>query len=133
MSAYEDNDGRFPDDSPVLVRYPLDDPPGDRADWPWVPGHVLGHVLGQCGPDEWWVVVDGDDRLAEYDPTGEDPDGPLYPLCFRDSSELRDVHGVAAEDDDGPYWVEVNADPPKPPYGSPEREAYDRAEREAGR
>jgi hypothetical protein len=82
---YADNDGRFPDDSPVLIRYPLTADQTDRAVWPWLPGHVLG----QCGPDEWHVVVDGAEELAEPDP--DDPDGdPLYPSCFRDSSEIRD-------------------------------------------
>lgn len=30
-------------------------------------------------------------------------------------------------DTDGPVFVEANFDPPKPPYGSPERAAYDAA------
>lgn len=86
MSLYADNDDQFPDDSPVLVRYPL--PSGrqdDRTEWPWLPGTILG----QCGPDEWHIVVDGVEEMAEDDP--DDPDGePLYPTCFRDSSEIRE-------------------------------------------
>lgn len=82
---YEDNDGRFPEDAPVLVKFPMPgDEDKDRADWPWLPGTVLG----QCGPDEWHIVVDGVSELAEVDP--QNPNGgPLYPACFRDSSELR--------------------------------------------
>ena len=36
-----DNDGRFPDDSRVEVRYPRtrQEEHGDRAAWPWLPGH----------------------------------------------------------------------------------------------
>ena len=47
----EDNDGRFPDESLVEVRYPRtrQEELGDRAKWPWLPGSILG----QCGPDEW--------------------------------------------------------------------------------
>ncbi len=80
---YADNDGRFPDDAPVLVRYALaDPPPEDREAWEWLPGHVLG----QCGPNEWHVVVDGVEELAD----GQDGDGePLYPACYRDASEIR--------------------------------------------
>ena len=52
----EDNDGRFPDDSPVKVRYPRNkqEEQGDRSAWPWLPGSILG----QCGPDEWHVCVE---------------------------------------------------------------------------
>jgi hypothetical protein len=82
---YADNDGRFPDDSAVLVRYPLtaEQDKGDRNAWPWLPGTVLG----QCGHDEWHVVVDGVEELAE--PSDDGPDVLLYPACFRDSSEIR--------------------------------------------
>jgi hypothetical protein len=40
----EDNDGRFPDDSLVEVRYPrnLQEEQGDRSAWPWLPGSILG-------------------------------------------------------------------------------------------
>lgn len=36
-----DNDGRFPDESEVLVRCPLDGPKSTtgREAWPWLPGH----------------------------------------------------------------------------------------------
>ena len=47
---FEDNDGRFPDDSEVEIRYPRDkreERETDRAGWPWLPGSILG----QCGPD----------------------------------------------------------------------------------
>jgi hypothetical protein len=40
----EDNNGRFPDDSLVEVRYPhtRQEEQGDRCAWPWLPGSVLG-------------------------------------------------------------------------------------------
>ncbi|MBW6432709.1 hypothetical protein KZ829_03010 [Actinoplanes hulinensis] len=81
MNLYDDNDGRFPDDADVKVRYPLTDRQVDagRTVWPW----VTGYIVGQCGPDEWDVCVDG------ADPVDHDVDGePLYPLVFRDASEL---------------------------------------------
>ena len=51
-----DNDGRFPDDSSVEIRYPRDkqEERGDRFVWPWLPGLILS----QCGPDEWYVCVE---------------------------------------------------------------------------
>ncbi len=52
---FQDNDGRFPDDSAVEVRYPRDkreERETDRAGWPWLPGSIVE----QCGPDEWYVV-----------------------------------------------------------------------------
>lgn len=86
----DDNDGRFPEDTPVLVRYPLrDDQNDDRDTWPWLPGTVLA----QCGPDEWRVVVEVS-LLAIPDPsvpTGDAPENLLYPVCFRDSTEIRAV------------------------------------------
>jgi hypothetical protein len=50
------NDGRFPDDSPVEVHYPLtkQQEQGDRSAWPWLPGSILE----QCGPDGWYVRVE---------------------------------------------------------------------------
>ena len=37
----EYNDGRFPDESPVEVRYPRSkqEEQGDREQWPWLPGN----------------------------------------------------------------------------------------------
>ena len=53
--AYDenDNDGRFPDDSRVEVRYPhtRQEEHGDRAEWPWLPGRIVeqcGRVSGGC-------------------------------------------------------------------------------------
>ena len=36
----EDNDGKFPDESPVEVRYPRSkrEEQADRDTWPWLPG-----------------------------------------------------------------------------------------------
>jgi hypothetical protein len=82
VNLYADNDGRFPDDADVHVRYPLTDDQhhGDRATWPW----VNGYIAGQCGPDEWDVCVTGAEPVDQ-----DDDGGPLYPLVFRDASELR--------------------------------------------
>ena len=71
----------FPDETPVLVRYPRDEQEkqGDREAWPWLPGTVLS----RCGPDEWEVLVEAPELAT-------DEDGELwYPCCFRDASELR--------------------------------------------
>jgi hypothetical protein len=86
-----DNDGRFPDESRVEVRYPRtqQEEHGDRAAWPWLPGSIIQ----QCGPDEWQVCVEdrgvavlGDGRPA---PRNTASRNLYYPLCFRDSSEIR--------------------------------------------
>ena len=52
----EDNDGKFPDESPVEVRYPRSqqEEHGDRERWPWLPGTIVE----QCGPDEWYVCIE---------------------------------------------------------------------------
>jgi len=85
MSPYLDNDGRFPDDSDVWTPYPLPDTNTDDdrdEDWPW----LRGYVLGQCGPDEWHIVIEADELI------GHDQDGiPWWPACWRDSTELRPV------------------------------------------
>ena len=87
----EHNDGRFPDDSPVLVRYLLSrqEERGDRSTWPWLPGSILS----QCGPDGWYVCVEvrelamlGNGSPA---PVGTAHEDLFYPCCFRDASEIR--------------------------------------------
>ena len=89
----EDNDGRFPDDSPVLVRYPRDkqEEQGDRSAWPWLPGSILG----QCGPDEWYVCVGSRELAVLRDgrraPRRTASRNLYYPCCYRDSSEIRRV------------------------------------------
>ncbi|MBO3746148.1 hypothetical protein J5X84_08750 [Streptosporangiaceae bacterium NEAU-GS5] len=89
-NAFNGAQNPFPDDSPVLVWYPLPDhDPLDRHTWSWLPGSILD----QCGPDEWRVVVEVP-PLAEPDPSipnGDAPENLLYPSCFRDASELRAV------------------------------------------
>jgi hypothetical protein len=71
----------------VQVRYPRSraEERGDRAEWPWLPG-VIEEV---CGPDEWSVVVDL--PQAEDGMPAPDGDDVYYPVCFRDSSEIRAV------------------------------------------
>jgi hypothetical protein len=47
MYEDEDNDGKFPDESPVEVRYSRSkqEERADRGTWPWLPGSVVE----QCG------------------------------------------------------------------------------------
>lgn len=87
----EENDGRFPDEAGVLVRYPG---PGMTAEtpretWPW----LAGVVEQQCGPDEWLVTVYAREVASLEDgspaPDGTPEDDMYHPGCFRDSSELR--------------------------------------------
>ena len=93
----EDNDGRFPDESPVEVRYPRSkrEEQGDRERWPWLPGTIVE----QCGPDEWYVCVvarelavlgrtEGPRRTARRAMTCS------FRCCFRDSSEIWPAHHV---------------------------------------
>ncbi len=87
----EDNDGRFPDDSLVEVRYPRtrQEELGDPAEWPWLPGLILR----QCGPDEWYVCVEARELAVLDDcrpaPTGTADCDLFFSCCFRDASELR--------------------------------------------
>ena len=49
MYEDQDNDGKFPDESPVEVRFPhKQEEQGDREQGPWLPGTIVE----QCGPDE---------------------------------------------------------------------------------
>lgn len=78
------NDGRFPDDSMVEVKYPLsaEQERGDRDGWPWLPATVRA----QCGPDEWLCVVEHDSETT-------------FPVCFRSAGEMRPAtcrNGLAA-------------------------------------
>jgi hypothetical protein len=52
----EDNDGRYPDENSVQVRYPRSkqEEQGDREQWPWLPGTIVE----QRGPDEWYVCIE---------------------------------------------------------------------------
>ena len=106
-----ENDGRFPDESEVHVRFPLqrwpERQPGqseeehlatlraDRETWPWLPGTIEQ----QCGPDEWLVTIE-DRRLAELEDGSPAPEGTadedlLFPQCFRDASEIRATRRLA--------------------------------------
>ena len=86
-----DNDGRFPDESRVEVRYPRtrQEEHGDRAAWPWLPGTIER----QCGTDEWQVCVEDRDVAVLRDgrpaPRNTASRNLYYPLCCRDSSEIR--------------------------------------------
>ncbi|MET8863614.1 hypothetical protein ABZW11_11710 [Nonomuraea sp. NPDC004580] len=86
----DDNDGRFPEDTLVLVRYPLREDRNDARDsWPWLPGTVLA----QCGRDERRVVVEVPALAIPHPnvPNGDAPENLLYPACFRDATEIRAV------------------------------------------
>jgi hypothetical protein len=93
MKSGTDNDGRFTDESPVWVRYPLgSSTPADalpREQWPWLPGSILS----QCGPDEWQVIVEARELATRKDGTPVSKDTAdrnlYYPICFRDASEIR--------------------------------------------
>jgi hypothetical protein len=92
----EPNDGRFPDESDVLVRYPAYGMTADHArdSWPWMPGVVEN----QCGPDEWLVTVyaEGLAMLEDGTPAPEGTAGidKYFPQCFRSAEEIR----LASED-----------------------------------
>ena len=62
-----------------------------RAAWPWMPGTIEE----ACGPDEWLVVVESRDVATTEDgtpaPADADDADVFFPMCFRDSSELRVV------------------------------------------
>jgi hypothetical protein len=85
------NDGRFPDDSAVEVRYPLNQVQenGDRLGWPWLPGSIVS----QGGPDEWYVCVEARALATLEDgqpaPAGTAETDLYYPCCFRDATEIR--------------------------------------------
>lgn len=81
MNLYEPNDGRFPAESEIQVRFPAD-PDTDRDEWPW----MRGIILGQCGANEWHVLV-RDRQVAQLD--DHNSDVIWYPICYRDATELR--------------------------------------------
>ncbi|MGP3920935.1 hypothetical protein [Nonomuraea sp. 10N515B] len=73
----DDSDGRFPEDTLVLVRHPLrDDQNDDRDSWPWLPSTVLA----QCSPDEWRIIVEVP-ALAIPDPSVTNGDARLRTCC----------------------------------------------------
>ena len=81
----------FVEDTPVMVQYPRtpEQERGDRANWPWLPGTILQQV----GPDEWQVCVEDLAVAVRKDGSKATPRTPrhnlYYPLCFRDSSEIK--------------------------------------------
>lgn len=83
---------KFPAGTPVEVRYPLDEQQarGDREAWPWLPGVIEDQV----GDDEWSVFVTARDVATLEDsspaPDGTPDDDLYHPVCFRDSSEIRE-------------------------------------------
>jgi hypothetical protein len=92
----EDNDGRFPGNTEVEVRYPRNrqEERGDRCGWSWLPGSILG----QCGPDEWHVCVETRELAVLGDgspaPAGT-AEGDLFYPCWCatrrwESKEVRD-------------------------------------------
>ena len=91
MTCDFDNDGRFPDDSPVWVWYPPDasTPCPPRETWAWLPGSVLE----QSTSSEWQIVVEVRELATLQDgspaPAGTPDKDLYYPICFRDDSEIR--------------------------------------------
>lgn len=106
------NDGRFPDESEVLVRYPAPEMTfkANRDDWPWYPG-VIDH---QCGPDEWLVTVYAREvAMLEDDspaPDGTPEEDMWHPQCFRDASEIRRAVSLTCVSDEAARVVARNAD-----------------------
>jgi len=90
MYEDEDNDGKFPDESPVDVRYPrsAQEEQTDREQWPWLPGTIVE----QCGPDEWYVCIEVRELAVLQDgrraPRGTASRNLYYPCCYQDSSEI---------------------------------------------
>ena len=88
--------GKLADDMAVMVKFPRtkQEEQGDRAAWPWLPGTILQQV----GPDEWQVCVEDMAVAVRQDgsrPTPRTPKNKLfYPLCFRDSSEIKLAGGA---------------------------------------
>jgi hypothetical protein len=86
-----DNDGRFPNNTWVEVRYARSrtEELSDRAAWPWFPATILS----QCGPNEWHICVRTRELGTLEDGSPPPPgaaDGDLYyPCCFRDATEIR--------------------------------------------
>jgi hypothetical protein len=86
----------YADDTRVLVRYPTteEQEAGDRADWPWLPGTIVE----QCGAGEWEIVVEARELATLEDgspaPDGTPDDELLYPVCFRDATEIKLVGGA---------------------------------------
>jgi hypothetical protein len=116
-----ENDGRFPDGSAVLVRYPLQPAPErqpgqsqdehlaalqvDRESRPW----LADTIEQQCGADEWLVTVE-DRRVAVLEDGSPAHDGTpnedlFFPQAYRDVTELR----VVPDRDAGPTTGELGA------------------------
>jgi hypothetical protein len=82
--------GSWHEDDLVEVRYPLpDSDQRDRSSWPWLPGTILA----VCGLDEWQICIEARELATLEDgrpPHHNTPEHKLfYPVCFRDSSEIR--------------------------------------------
>jgi hypothetical protein len=108
-----ENDGRLADESPVLVRCPLEGrgSPADRETWPWLPGTIEQ----PCGPDESLVTIEDRRLLAELEdgtaaPEGTSDEDLLFPHAHRDSSELRAVPKGIARLADSPGFRMLIAD-----------------------
>jgi hypothetical protein len=95
-SSMSEDGPTFAEDMAVEVRFPRtkEEERGDRADWPWLPGTIVE----QCGPDEWQVCVEDMAVAVREDgskPTPRTPQHKLYyPLCYRDSSEIKLAGGA---------------------------------------
>ena len=72
----------FEEDTLVEVKFPLnrEEESGSRENWSWLPGVIIT----SC-EDEYQILVE-DERLGVIE------DGEMtYPLCFRDSTEIREL------------------------------------------
>jgi hypothetical protein len=89
------NDGRFPDGTAVLTRYPG---PGmtaatPREEWPWLPAEIES----QGDTDEWLVTIYARELAQLEDganaPAGTPGEDLYWPQAFRDSTEIRPAAG----------------------------------------
>ncbi len=86
MHSQDAPNRHFQEDDQVLVWFPPKDAnTQDRDTWSWLPGTVLT----QCAPDEWCVIVEVPSLSCPDH--GDAPENRLYPLCYRDATEIRAV------------------------------------------
>jgi hypothetical protein len=89
--TYASTGNPFPDEAPVLVKYPQTkaEERAGRESWPWLPGTIMS----RCGPDEWQVCVEARGVAMLEDGTRPPENVPddelLFPVVFRDASEIR--------------------------------------------
>lgn len=99
MTNSMENDGRFPDGTPVRTPYPA---PGmthetPREAWPW-----MNAVIEAQGAEDEWVLTIEDRSVAELEdgtpaPVGTPDDDLWHPGAFRTADEIRPRAEASAE------------------------------------